>query len=220
MNFMSSSSCYYGILTIIFLISGFNISYASPVDFELERPDKTYFEDKGEIRGQVLDGDGEAVIGAQVVVNGTMVSTVTDIRGEFELTNLKSGTYILSISAIGFKAVSREITVLDTSSSPVVIQFDDTGAEFPEILVLGKSDRIFTRVPGSAAFINSKELTSINPISGNEVFRRVPGLHVVDEEGVGMRANIGIRGLDPDRSRSVLILEDGIPASIGALWRA
>jgi Fe(3+) dicitrate transport protein len=42
----------------------------------------------------------------------------------------------------------------------------------------------------------------------------VAGVHVVDEEGAGMRINIGIRGLDPDRSRSVLVLEDGIPVAL------
>jgi Fe(3+) dicitrate transport protein len=37
---------------------------------------------------------------------------------------------------------------------------------------------------------------------------------VVEEEGAGLRANIGIRGLDPHRSRNVLILEDGIPVAL------
>ncbi|MCC5946700.1 MAG: TonB-dependent receptor [Bernardetiaceae bacterium] len=39
-------------------------------------------------------------------------------------------------------------------------------------------------------------------------------MHVVDEEGLGMRVNIGIRGLDPSRSTSVLVLEDGIPVAL------
>lgn len=171
-------------------------------------------EERGDIRGMVVDGAGEAVIGAQVVINGTLISTITNVRGEFELRNIRTGTYDITVSAIGFKAVTREINITENPAEIFVVKFEDTGAEFPEILVLGKSDRIFSKVPGSATFLNSKELESIRPISGNEVFRRVPGVHVVDEEGLGMRANIGIRGLDPDRSRSVLILEDGIPVAL------
>jgi Fe(3+) dicitrate transport protein len=38
---------------------------------------------------------------------------------------------------------------------------------------------------------------------------------VVEEEGAGLRTNIGVRGLDPDKSRNVLILEDGIPVALG-----
>jgi Fe(3+) dicitrate transport protein len=86
--------------------------------------------------------------------------------------------------------------------------------EMPQVTILSQRDGIFGNIPGSASFIGLRELRTLAPVSGNEVFRRVPGLHVVDEEGVGLRANIGIRGLDPDRSRSVHILEDGIPVAL------
>lgn len=39
-------------------------------------------------------------------------------------------------------------------------------------------------------------------------------MHLVDEEGAGLRMNLSIRGTDPDRSRSVLVLEDGIPVAL------
>jgi Fe(3+) dicitrate transport protein len=49
----------------------------------------------------------------------------------------------------------------------------------------------------------------------NEVLRRVPGVTVREDSGpAGMRLNIGIRGLNPDRSRQVLVLEDGLPLSL------
>ncbi|MBC7921447.1 MAG: TonB-dependent receptor [Ferruginibacter sp.] len=84
----------------------------------------------------------------------------------------------------------------------------------PQITVLGERAGVLNKVPGSATYLNLRELLRLAPISGNEVFRRVPGLHVVDEEGAGLRANIGIRGLDPDRSRGVLVLEDGVPVAL------
>ena len=60
----------------------------------------------------------------------------------------------------------------------------------------------------------SHYIKKIAPTSSNEVFRKVPGLNVVDEEGAGLRLNVGVRGLDPDRSRNVLMLEDGIPIAL------
>ncbi|MDX1701600.1 MAG: TonB-dependent receptor, partial [Melioribacteraceae bacterium] len=60
----------------------------------------------------------------------------------------------------------------------------------------------------------STSLESTKPVTGNEIFKKVPGINVVDEEGVGLRANIGIRGLDPDRSRTVLMMEDGVPIAL------
>ncbi|MCF8236940.1 MAG: TonB-dependent receptor [Saprospiraceae bacterium] len=83
------------------------------------------------------------------------------------------------------------------------------------ITVIGQSDGLFGHTPGSAQQINKATLHSIAPISGNEVFRTITGIHVVDEEGAGLRLNLGVRGLDPDRSRNVLVLEDGIPVALG-----
>lgn len=83
----------------------------------------------------------------------------------------------------------------------------------PQIEVIGQQDR-FVRVPGSAELINFRQIQNISQLSGNEVIRSVSGVHVVDEEGLGLRANIGIRGLDPDRSRTVLVLEDGVPVAL------
>jgi Fe(3+) dicitrate transport protein len=84
----------------------------------------------------------------------------------------------------------------------------------PHVNVIADRKGIFEKVPGSLTYISQEHIRQINPVSGNEVLRRSPGVHVVDEEGLGLRANIGIRGLDPDRSRSVLILEDGIPVAL------
>ena len=86
-------------------------------------------------------------------------------------------------------------------------------SDMPQIEVVGQQDR-FVRLPGSAAVLNNASIRLTFPVSGNEVLRKVSGLHLVDEEGIGMRANIGIRGLDPDRSRTVLILEDGVPVAL------
>jgi Fe(3+) dicitrate transport protein len=83
-----------------------------------------------------------------------------------------------------------------------------------EVTILGSRDGLFGRLPGSLRYLSRTQIQRLSPLSGNEVFRQVPGVHVVDEEGAGLRINIGIRGLDPDRSRGVLILEDGIPVSL------
>ena len=91
---------------------------------------------------------------------------------------------------------------------------DTTASNMPQINVIAVKDRLLTRVPGSVAVINQAIINQILPQSANDVVRKIPGLNVVDEEGAGLRVNIGIRGLDPDRSRNVLMLEDGIPVAL------
>ena len=86
--------------------------------------------------------------------------------------------------------------------------------EAAEVQVIAQKDRLLSGLPGSASYVKPLELSRVQALSGNEIFRKLPGVHVVDEEGVGLRANIGIRGLDPDRSANVLVLEDGIPVQL------
>lgn len=85
---------------------------------------------------------------------------------------------------------------------------------FPQIDIIGETPSLFNRIPGSAYLITLKNLKSTEPLTGNEVFKTIPGINAVDEEGMGLRMNIGIRGLDPDRSRTSLVLEDGVPVAL------
>lgn len=57
-------------------------------------------------KGVVKDETGESIIGASVLVKGTTNGTITDIDGNFTLSNLKKGD-VIEVSYIGYK--SQEI---------------------------------------------------------------------------------------------------------------
>ena len=69
--------------------------------------------------------------------------------------------------------------------------------------------------PGSTDLLSQRELENSRVFSINEALRKVPGLVIRDEEGIGLRPNIGVRGLNPTRSTKILLLEDGIPLTYG-----
>jgi Fe(3+) dicitrate transport protein len=92
---------------------------------------------------------------------------------------------------------------------------DSTQIEMPQIIIIGKRDGLISKTPGSVTILNSRDIKQFAPLTSNELLRKVPGVNVVDEEGAGLRLNISIRGLDPDRSRNVLMLEDGVPIALG-----
>lgn len=101
----------------------------------------------------------------------------------------------------------------NTDTIPSMWQTDSLETKFENVIVHSKN-AVNCNLPGSASRIMTAEIKNLQVLSANEVFRKVAGVHVVDEEGAGMRINIGIRGLDPDRSRGVLVLEDGIPVAL------
>ena len=59
---------------------------------------------QGSIAGNIKDSKtGEAVIGANVVIQGTTQGAATDIEGNFVINNVKEGTYTLQISSVTYK---------------------------------------------------------------------------------------------------------------------
>jgi Fe(3+) dicitrate transport protein len=82
------------------------------------------------------------------------------------------------------------------------------------VRVIGSKPDSLQRIPGSGTVITQKEIQRANPQDVGEMLRRVPGLEVRQENGGGLRMDVGIHGLDPGRSRHVLILEDGVPISL------
>ena len=82
----------------------------------------------------------------------------------------------------------------------------------PRVDVIGNQEQL-SKTPSSATIIEQDELEASHVYTTNEALRKAPGVVVRDEEGFGMRPNIGIRGLNPTRSTKVLLLEDGIPVT-------
>ena len=65
-------------------------------------------------------------------------------------------------------------------------------------------------IPGSGQYISSRKLAIINQPNINHVLRTIPGVNVRDEEGFGLRPNIGMRGTAVNRSAKITLMEDGI----------
>ena len=82
--------------------------------------------------------------------------------------------------------------------------------DLTEIVVLGSRERL-ERVAGGAHVLTEQDLADSRVLTINEALRKIPGVFARDEEGLGLRPNIGIRGLNPTRSTKVLLLEDGLP---------
>ncbi len=65
-------------------------------------------------------------------------------------------------------------------------------------------------VPGSVTFIPPEKLALQSYTDINRILRQVPGINIQEEDGYGLRPNIGLRGSGLDRSSKVLIMEDGV----------
>lgn len=95
-------------------------------------------------------------------------------------------------------------------AAPVFAQDDN---EIAPVTVVGSRQGELEAIPGASTIVPKAQIEQSAPMSGQDVLRLVPGLTVMGEDPMGLRLNVGLRGLDPERSRNVLVLEDGIPVS-------
>ena len=91
-----------------------------------------------------------------------------------------------------------------TTDAPVFV--------LPSIDVIGTLERL-PDIAGAGQIVDEEQLETSRVFTVNEALRRVPGVVMRDEEGFGLRPNIGIRGLNPTRSTKITLLEDGLPLS-------
>ncbi len=169
----------------------------------------------GGVRGRViLAGVGAPVSGAIVSVVGTARAASSTDDGSFSFTGLTPGNYEIEGRRLGTAVARVSVTVREEEIADVTLRVADAPVEIVGVEVVGSRADALARLPGSGAVMSAQELHALQPLSANEALRTIPGVNVQQEEGVGLRANVGVRGLDPDRSRTLLVLEDGVPVAL------
>lgn len=113
-----------------------------------------------------------------------------------------------SMAALCFASQAQAQTGV-VAAPPLPAEDADQSGDRADIIVIGAGSEADI-LPGSATIISPEDLTRSRSFTVLEALRQVPGVFARDEEGAGLRPNIGIRGLSPIRSTKVLLLEDGI----------
>jgi Fe(3+) dicitrate transport protein len=84
---------------------------------------------------------------------------------------------------------------------------DDHALE--EITIVGSREDART-LPGSGAVVDTEQIRIESAVDINQLLKTVPGIYIQEEDGYGLRPNIGIRGATSERSSKVTLLEDGV----------
>ena len=87
-----------------------------------------------------------------------------------------------------------------------------TGMEV--VKVVGQKEDHRFEATGSVNLVELKDIQRVQPLSTEDVLRRIPGINIKSEEETSVVANFGIRGLSASESKS-LMLEDGVPVAPG-----
>ncbi|QQS35314.1 MAG: TonB-dependent receptor [Ignavibacteriales bacterium] len=168
-------------------------SFLSTILFQIN----LFSQSSSKIFGQVIDeGNGEAIIGANVFIEGTNLGSATDIQGQFSIRNVPAGTYNLIVSYISYtKKTIKGIVVENGKDLELNITLQSEAIETDEIVVVGELSLQYE----SALLNQRKKSTTISDgISAEQIkkstdnttaetLRRVPGITLMDNKYIFVR---------------------------------
>ena len=169
------------------------------------------------ITGQAInDSNQEPLSDINIIVVNENLGSATDDNGFFQLKlPAEISSFTLEASAVGFSSISKDLesekvkNIVIFKLVPKIIELD------PVVVIenITRLDNAFLRSPGSNDLVSIAEIKRYNDTDVNRILSRVPGIYVQEEDGFGLRPNIGMRGTGVERSSKVNLMEDGVPIS-------
>ena len=170
------------------------------------------------VTGVVRATTGEPLAGTAVRLIESRRATATDGAGRFRFLEVPAGTYTLEVVSLGRVIERSAVTVAAGQTATVDLALDARPIDAPTIrVVLDRlravgSDARAAELAGSAHYIGPEELAALPNLFDDvhDVLRTVPGVYVTEEDGYGLRPNVGLRGTGSERSGKITLMEDGV----------
>ena len=163
---------------------------------------------QGNLTGTAIAAsDKEPMIGLTVLVKGTTNGTVTDLDGNYTLTNVpKDATIVFSM--IGYK--TQEVKVNGKNVINVVME-DDTQA-LDEVVVIGYGAVKKSDLTSSISAIKGDELKKLTGGNAmNALQGKINGVQITGGGGPGTSPRVIIRGVSTVNGSDPLYVVDGMP---------
>lgn len=168
-----------------------------------------------EISGQVLDSDGEPIIGAAVMVSGSpSVGGITDLDGKFSLNIDSDGDIVLEVSCIGFADKFVEYS----GGKALRIVLEQSYDQLDEVTVVAYGTQKKETLTGAISAVQTDELlASPNASVANSLAGKITGLSSVQSSGQpgAEDPTLYVRGVGSltDAGAAPLVLVDGVERS-------
>ncbi len=173
----------------------------------------------GDIHGTVVDENGSALAGANVLVNETGRGAASDLSGFFDIHDVPDGSYVISASMVGY--VTDEVTIEVAGNSPVEVQFvlETDWVALEELIYRAERETSHISVdePVRTEVITAEELHENSADGG--LLSALSGHTGVNTRPCALcgSAGVGMQGLDPSYTEVNI---DGLPllSGIGSLY--
>ncbi len=166
------------------------------------------------VTGTVKDESNNPVEGAAVAVKNSNIGAVTDRRGNFDLVVPSPGNYELEISFVGFKTITKSITVGNSTMTGINIVLQLAAQGLGEVVVVGYGVQSKRDVTGTISKVKGDDFKNTPVSNAAEALQgRASGVDIVRADGSpGSIPAIRIRGTGTINAADPLVVIDGVPA--------
>ncbi|MDO3628838.1 SusC/RagA family TonB-linked outer membrane protein [Mucilaginibacter sp. BT774] len=196
---------------------------------------------KGVIKGTVTDAKGGPLPGVTVKLDGVVsLNKATDVNGIYSFANLPAGNYTLTFTFVGYKTVTKTITLGEDQERVVDAVLAETTNNLDEIIVTGYGTQKKREVTSAITSINAAQFNKGNISDVSQLLQgKVPGLSIARPGGdpnggfairlrglstigtntqplivVDDQVDVDINTIDPNDIKSIDVLKDGSSAAI------
>ena len=159
------------------------------------------------VKGQVVDQDGEPLIGATVKVKNSNAGAVTDVDGNFRIT--APANAILVVSYVGYQ--DKEVAVRGRAIiESIQLSADETVLD--QVVVVGYGTQKKADLTGSVSIVNADEMKKVSHSNISSMLEgKVAGVQITSDGQPGADPSVRIRGIGTFGAQAPLYVVDGVP---------
>lgn len=156
-----------------------------------------------------VSGDRGPLVGAHVMVKGTVVRAIVDENGDFQLPTLQPGEYVLQARAVGYTMAETTINVSSDSTTQVSFELEPMVVALDAITITGTMKEAFvSESPVTVKVVPIERLGRMTTSNLMESLEQVTGLYKQVDCAVCGTTNIRINGMEGVHTAFLI---DGMP---------
>lgn len=174
------------------------------------------------------EDDSTAISGCVIYLDNGTQSAITDGRGRFIFNDVPNGDHVMHFTSTEFGYLQRAVSVSDGDQS-LRVYLETRTQTLEEIMITDAQTNFgFTRMRAvenmgiyegkkSEVIIPEQLVANLATNNARQVYSRVAGLNIWENDGAGLQLSIGARGLDPSRTANFNVRQNGYDISADAL---
>lgn len=181
------------------------------------------------LSGTVIDRTEQSpLVGAHIDLVDLKSRTIADSNGRFAFANIPRGWHVIKVTFGGFETLVDSVEVFDSLALEFALMAERMQGE--DITVTAQRERgngmsFMPAVQGTAIYEGKKnEVILVSQLDANratnntrQIFSKVPGINVIENDGGGIQLGVAVRGLNPNRITEFNSRQNGYDISADAL---